>query len=286
VISLDPIHHTVSVGEQQLELQPLTYALFSRLHEDANEIVSIATLTDEVWANVTVSPDTLKQRIFLLRKSLDDAGIKECTVQSVRGQGYRLVLAAKRPTSIVKRFRISWFGALGILIGVLLFASVLRDSDRTADLPDNNRVVFWMQSEADWLTDGLDGRDQEWVNKLSSNSAMTFIAADRNTEQTISEQARVTRAALVSQWSVFEADFEPWVRFQILEPKTAAVLRVDLADMEDDAQIAVILDEQFRAVERILAADILPLTRESLIDTGHPAWSELRELAQGPGEGH
>lgn len=66
MISLDPIHHTITVGSREVELQPLTFALFAKLLEHKNEILSIDALTDEVWGTVTVSPDTLKQRIFLL----------------------------------------------------------------------------------------------------------------------------------------------------------------------------------------------------------------------------
>ena len=76
MISLDPIHHKVTVGSSVVELQPLTFALFAKLLEHKNQIVSLVVLTDEVWGDVTVSPDTLKQRIFLLRKALEEAGVK------------------------------------------------------------------------------------------------------------------------------------------------------------------------------------------------------------------
>lgn len=96
MISLDPIHHKVIIGSQSVELQPLTFGLFAKLFEHRNQVVSIAVLTDEVWGNVTVSPDTLKQRIFLLRKALEEAGVEACSVQSVRGQGYRLVVPEEK----------------------------------------------------------------------------------------------------------------------------------------------------------------------------------------------
>ncbi len=75
VISLDSIHHKIVVGSKVVELQPLTFALFAKLLEHKNRIVSDAVLTDEVWGNVTVSPATLKQRIFLLRKALEEAHV-------------------------------------------------------------------------------------------------------------------------------------------------------------------------------------------------------------------
>ena len=278
VISLDPIHHTVTVGSQEVELQPLTFALFAKLLEHKNQILSIATLTDEVWGNVTVSPDTLKQRIFLLRKALEEAGVKECAVQSVRGQGYRLVVPEKRRifTTTNHRRKIAW---AAVNLVVVLVAIYVWQSRQPYDLPPNKRVVFWTLSQAD-MTDGREAELQQvWITMLSSSHNMIFVVSKRDPEQTLSEQARKTRAALISRWSVFESDGQRWLRMQILEPKTASILRSDMVLLDDRGDLSDMLKLPFVVIGQIMDSGVLPLSSDAINNTDHPSWAKLRELA-------
>ena len=278
VISLDPIHHTVTVGSQEVELQPLTFALFAKLLEHKNQILSIATLTDEVWGNVTVSPDTLKQRIFLLRKALEEAGVKECAVQSVRGQGYRLVVPEKRrsSTAMNHRRKITW--AIVNLV-VVLVAIYVWQSRQPFEPPPNKRVVFWTLPSAE-MTDGREAELQQvWISMLSSSDNMIFVVSERDPEQTLSEQARKTRAALISRWSVFESDGKRWLRMQILEPKTASTLRSDLVLLDGRDDLSDLLKLPFVVIGQIMDSGVLPLSSDALNNTDHPAWVKLRELA-------
>lgn len=282
MISLDPIRHKIIIGSQAVELQPLTFGLFAKLFEHKNQVVSITVLTDEVWGNVIVSPDTLKQRIFLLRKALEEAGVEACSVQSVRGRGYRLLVPEEEPASGITIHRRRWFRALG-LVAILVFVGIYSWQVRQPiDLPPNNRVVFWKASPTISLGDGADNWEQMWITRLSSSDKMSFVASSRDPAQSISEQARRTRAALISRWTLFESDGQRWVRMQILEPKTAGILRSDLAALEVGDEMAELLDAQTEAIERILGSGVLPLSREALINTDHPAWARLRKLANDP----
>ena len=284
MISLDPIHHKVIIGSQSVELQPLTFGLFAKLFEHRNQVVSITVLTDEVWGNVTVSPDTLKQRIFLLRKALEEAGVEACTVQSVRGQGYRLVVPEEKwafGTTIDRRRLWRAYGLIAIAVFVAVYVWQGR---QPIDLPPNNRVVFWKASPTDSIGDDAGNWEQMWITRLSSSDKMRFVASRRDLEQTISEQARQTRTALVSRWTLFENDGQRWVRMQILEPKTAGILRSDLAALDDSDAMAEKLALQTDAIERILESGVLPLSREALNSTDHPAWARLRDLANEPGQ--
>ncbi len=283
MISLDPIHHKIIIGAQAVELQPLSFGLFAKLLEHKNEIVPITVLTDEVWGNVTVSPDTLKQRIFLLRKALEDAAVEACTVQSVRGQGYRLVVPEEERASgaAVHRRRLFW--ALGLVVIAVFVAIYAWQVRQPIDLPSNNRVVFWKAAASDSIVDGAGNWEQIWITRLSSSDKMRFVAARRDPEQSISAQARQTRAALISRWTLFESDGRKWVRMQILEPKTAGILRSDLAILDDSDEMSELLNVQTGVIERILESGVLPLSREALNNTDHPAWARLRKLANDPG---
>ena len=282
MISLDPIHHKVIVGSKVVELQPLTFALFAKLLEHKNQIVSLVVLTDEVWGDVAVSPDTLKQRIFLLRKALEEADVQACSVQSVRGQGYRLVVPeegrAKGAATHYKR----WIWAFGFVAILAVAAIYFRQVGQPIDLPSNNRVVFWTAAPGISVDDGAGEWEQMWITRLSSSDKMSFVVSGRDPTQSLSEQARKTRAALISRWVQFDNGGQRWVRMQILEPKTAGTLRSDLVALDDSDEMSALLRRQANTIERILESGVLPLSREVLNDTDHPAWAELRELANDP----
>ncbi len=70
---------------------------------------------------------------------------------------------------------------------------------------------------------------------------------------------------------------------QILEPKTAGILRSDLAILDDSDENSELLNVQTGVIERILESGVLPLSREALNNTDHPAWARLRKLANDPG---
>lgn len=282
MISLDSIHHKITVGSAVVELQPLTFALFAKLFEHKNQIVSLAVLTDEVWGDVAVSPDTLKQRIFLLRRALEEADVDGCSVQSVRGQGYRLVVPEEgRAKAAAARYQ-RWIWASG-LVAILAVAAIYSwQANQSIDLPSNNRIVFWRASPGPSVNDGAGEWEQMWITRLSSSDKMSFVASKRDPTQSLSEQARQTRAALISRWVRFESGGQRWVRMQILEPKTAGTLRSDLVALGDTDEMSTLLQAQTKAIERILESGVLPLSREILNDTDHPAWARLRKLANDP----
>jgi len=199
-------------------------------------------------------------------------------VQSVRGQGYRLVVPEKRrsPTAMYNRRKIGW--AIVNLV-VVLVAIYVWQSRQPFDLPSNKRVVFWTLSPAD-LTDGREAELQQvWISMLSSSHSMIFVVSERDREQTLSAQARKTRAALISRWSVFESDGKRWLRMQILEPKTASTLRSDLVLLDGRDDLSDMLKLPFVVIGAIMDSGVLPLSNDALNDTDHPAWARLRELA-------
>ena len=282
VISLDPIHHKVGIGSVVVELQPLTFALFAKLLEHKNQVVSVALLTDEVWGNITVSPDTLKQRIFLLRKALEKAHVEDCFIQSIRGQGYRLVVRDEgrgiRAVATRRRLLVT----LGIIVTLVIAAIFFWPLWQPYDPPPNNRIVFWRSQPTESPHVDSGKWEQMWVTQLSLSDKLLFVATERDPARSITDQARRSKAALISVWTQFEDDGQALVRMQILEPKTASTLRSDLAAMSDSDEMSRLLAVQRAAIERILESGTLPLLTESLNDTDHPAWERLRNLAGDP----
>lgn len=122
---------TQQVTKQQvpLKLPHLSYLTLTTLMKHAPNIVSIDQLIDEVWQDIAVSPETVTQRIALLRRSLGQT--KEVTDQyiaSIRNKGYRWVPeVAKHPiphTLHKKNFKIN-STSMVILTMIILTAGVI-----------------------------------------------------------------------------------------------------------------------------------------------------------------
>lgn len=95
-LNINLITHQVKKNNLVLNLPNLSYRTLIVLIESAPKIVSIDQLIDQVWQNIEVSPETVTQRIALLRKSITtkDAANYQY-IASIRNQGYRWVPEVK-----------------------------------------------------------------------------------------------------------------------------------------------------------------------------------------------
>jgi DNA-binding winged helix-turn-helix (wHTH) protein len=285
MIRFDPLNHTVFIGEKTCKLQPLSYRLLEVLADHRNEIIPGDLLMKLVWEGVVVSPDTVKQRVFLLREALSKSGFDQQMLQSIRGQGYRLVInevpsQTTRTTALTAAIPHWRWAALALIVTLGLIAWYQLVG--RPGLPANNRVVFWYQADPSaqqWLYS--DAR-QQWITKLSNLDGVNYVAASQQVE-TANERpglkARKFRAALVSYWTLYDRDGEPWVRMQLLEPKTETVLLNLDVDTASDQDVLEAMDRQAIALHRILTANILPLDSESLNNTDHDDWQMLQLLS-------
>ena len=86
-----------------IALPKLSYDLLIALVRAAPDLVSIDAMMQEVWPKLIVSPETVSQRIKLLRDALGDDPRNPRYVEGLRGRGYRLMptvergIAAKEP---------------------------------------------------------------------------------------------------------------------------------------------------------------------------------------------
>ena len=88
---------TVTRDGQAVALPKLTFDLLLALIEAAPRVVSHDELMHRVWPGLVVGPETVSQRVKLLRASLDDDPKAPRYVLGVRGRGYRLLPAVERP---------------------------------------------------------------------------------------------------------------------------------------------------------------------------------------------
>jgi TolB-like protein/DNA-binding winged helix-turn-helix (wHTH) protein len=79
-----------------IRLQPLSFDLLVALVRAAPNLLSFDQLSERVWPGLVITPETIVQRVKLLRGALGDDPHAPRYIEGVRGRGYRLV-AEVRP---------------------------------------------------------------------------------------------------------------------------------------------------------------------------------------------
>ncbi|MEX2496541.1 MAG: winged helix-turn-helix domain-containing protein [Woeseia sp.] len=78
-------------GNNKISLSPLSYDLLLALVRAAPNLVSLDELMHRVWPTLVVSPETVSQRVKLVRHALGDNAISPRYIAGVRGRGYRMI---------------------------------------------------------------------------------------------------------------------------------------------------------------------------------------------------
>jgi len=184
-VSVDPGTGEVWRGEEKLALTRLSFRLLLTLAESAPNIVTHDELIARVWSGSVVSPETVTQRVKLLRQALDDDAQNPRYIALARGEGYRLIAPVESIESKTAsaggrelvdppgRRRVRRAAAvliLAVLTGLsyLVYSILVLDEDtvRTGDLfaertvPPNSIAVLPFANlgdaeEDDWLAAGL-----------------------------------------------------------------------------------------------------------------------------------
>ena len=95
-LRVDPGQARVLRGDIDVALPKLSFDLLMALIEAAPRIVTTDELMDRVWTGLVVSPETVSQRVSLLRAALGDNPKDPRYVAVVRGRGYRIVAEISR----------------------------------------------------------------------------------------------------------------------------------------------------------------------------------------------
>jgi TolB-like protein/DNA-binding winged helix-turn-helix (wHTH) protein len=88
---LDLGRRRVMRADVDLKLPGLSFDLFVVLVQAAPNVVTVRRLMDIVWSDAVVSPETISQRVKLLRTALGDDVKSPRYVAGVRSRGYRIV---------------------------------------------------------------------------------------------------------------------------------------------------------------------------------------------------
>jgi TolB-like protein/DNA-binding winged helix-turn-helix (wHTH) protein len=94
-LNIDTGTQAVSRAGETIALPKLSYDLLQVLARAAPNLVSLDELMRLVWPGVVVSPETVSQRIKLLRDSLGDDPREPRYIAGLRGRGYQLIAVVK-----------------------------------------------------------------------------------------------------------------------------------------------------------------------------------------------
>jgi TolB-like protein/DNA-binding winged helix-turn-helix (wHTH) protein/Flp pilus assembly protein TadD len=92
-LTIDTGRQHISRGTQRLALPKLSYDLLLALVRAAPNVVSLDELMRLVWPGVIVSPETVSQRVKLLRGALGDDPRMPRYIGGLRGRGYQIIAA-------------------------------------------------------------------------------------------------------------------------------------------------------------------------------------------------
>jgi TolB-like protein/DNA-binding winged helix-turn-helix (wHTH) protein/Tfp pilus assembly protein PilF len=96
IIDLAP--RRVRRAETVIPLKALSFDLLVALVRAAPNLLSFDQLSERVWPGLVVTPETIVQRVKLLRSALGDDPHAPRYIEGVRGRGYRMVAEVRRLT--------------------------------------------------------------------------------------------------------------------------------------------------------------------------------------------
>jgi TolB-like protein/Tfp pilus assembly protein PilF len=94
-LTIDTGRQQVSRGTEPVALPKLSYDLLLALVQAAPNVVSLHELMRRVWVGPIVSPETVSQRVKLLRDALEDDPRVPRYIGALRGRGYHIVGAVE-----------------------------------------------------------------------------------------------------------------------------------------------------------------------------------------------
>ena len=89
---------TGSGGEERILLTPTEFAVLDHLVEHAGQLVTHRELLDAVWPGTAIEPQVVKNKIFHLRRVLEDEPKRPRYIETLPRRGYRFVGRLERST--------------------------------------------------------------------------------------------------------------------------------------------------------------------------------------------
>lgn len=278
---LDPHQRLLRRGHEKIRLPNLSYQLLLSLVRHAPGIVTTDQLLNEVWGNVVVGDETVKQRVSVLRKALGDSSEEPEYIEVIRGVGYRLIAPVsdavpeqKQPLHL-RTAAIIALGLLAIGVAAMWFDRVgEKDAKPGSDTPWSLAVLPFEDlsagSDHGYFSDGI---HDEIIGRLSkidmlAVTSRTSVLPYRNAEKNLREIARELGVKLIIEGSVRHSGDRVRINVQLIDADNDNHLWVENYDRP--LSVSNLFDIQSDVAEQIARALETELTAEEL--------DELRQL--------
>lgn len=237
ILDIDAVR--VLRDKEEIVLPKLSFDLLTAMARHSPAVVSFDQLMDEVWGDVIVGPETVTQRVKLIRHALGDDSANPRYIAPVRGRGYRLIPDAQRidtteDTGALQKQR--WKKRRTVAVGVAIVAVVIAawllnatQSDQSSPSrkidPRAIAILPFANMSEDTANDALTvGIHDDVLTQVAQIAALKVISRtsvellDRN--QTIPEIARSLGVATVLEGSVQRIDDNVRINVQLIDGET------------------------------------------------------------------
>src|ERR1700692_1617283 len=85
-------------GQERVLLTPTEFAVLDHLVEHAGQLVTHRELLDAVWPGMAIEPQVVKNKIFHLRRVLEDQPKRPRYIETLPRRGYRFIGRLERGT--------------------------------------------------------------------------------------------------------------------------------------------------------------------------------------------
>ena len=262
---LDPRQRSVRRTSETISLPRLSFDLLLCLARHAPAVVTMDQLLTEVWGDVVVGDETVKQRVSMLRQSLGESGGEPRYLESVRSIGYRLIpgVSAAEP-AIAKSPQKGWLWSAVAVVGALLLAVFLLRSE-PQDTPAVIDIEPWSvailpfedispNGDQAYFSDGM---HEELITRLSRIPALavtsrTSVLPYRVIDKSVTEIASELGVNLIIEGSVRYSGSQLRITIQLIDAVSDEHLWADTYDRP--LRVDDIFDIQSDVAEKVAEA--------------------------------
>jgi adenylate cyclase len=255
-LSIDTGRQLVSRADDPIALPKLSYDLLLVLVRAAPNVISMDELMRLVWPGIVVSPETISQRVKLLRDALGDDPRVPRYIAGLRGRGYQIVAAVKEiddhPAAMaISSATLAALAPARVAICVLPFANMSGDS------------------EQEYFSDGI---TEDIITDLSKVSALAVTSRNsafmfKGKQVDVPKVARELKVSHVLEGSVRKAGGRVWITAQLVDASSNDHVWAERYD-RDLNDIFALQDEISEAIVKAMKLKLLPEEKMAIEQRG------------------